>query len=64
MYNINNPSNWTWSKAFDEMEKTINQAEIEQQIMNHLDNYSGNPKWINLTKSQQDNHYEILSQLL
>ena len=64
MYNINNPSNWTWSKAFSEMEKTVNKAEIEQQIMNHLDNYSGNPKWINLTKSQQDNHYEILSQLL
>ena len=64
MYNINNPSNWTWSKAFSEMEKTVNKAEIEQQIMNHLDNYSGNPKWINLTKSQQDNHYEILSQIL
>ena len=64
MYNINNPSNWSWSKAFDEMAKTINKAEIEQQIMNHLDNYSGNPKWINLTKSQQDNHYKILSQIL
>jgi len=64
MYNINNPSNWSWSKAFDEMAKTVNKAELEQQIMNHLDDYSGNPKWINLTKSQQDNHYEILSQIL
>tara|TARA_R100000742_G_C4171072_1_gene9323 strand:+ start:62 stop:256 length:195 start_codon:yes stop_codon:yes gene_type:complete len=64
MYNINNPSNWSWSKAFDEMAKTINQAEIEQQIMNHLDDYSGNPKWINLAKSQQDDHYEILNQIL
>ncbi len=64
MYNINNPSNWTWSKAFSEMEKTVNKAEIEQQIMNHLDNYSGNPKWTKLTRDQQDDHYEILFQIL
>jgi len=64
MYNPNNPSNWTWSRAFDEVNRTIRKAELEQQIMNHLDNYSGDPKWVNLTKSQQDNHYEILSQIL
>ena len=64
MYNPNNPSNWSWSKAFAEMEKTVNKAELEQQIMNHLDNYSGNPKWVDLTSSQQDDHYEILTQLL
>jgi len=64
MYNINNPSNWTWSKAFDEVERTIRKAELEQQIMNHLDNYSGNPKWIELTNDQQDDHYEILFQIL
>ena len=64
MYNINNPSNWSWSIAFDEMEKTVNKAELEQQIINHLDNYSGNPKWTELTSNQQDNHYEILSQIL
>tara|TARA_R100000329_G_scaffold35715_1_gene33559 strand:- start:75 stop:269 length:195 start_codon:yes stop_codon:yes gene_type:complete len=64
MYNPNNPSNWSWAKAFDEVNKTIKKAELEQQIMNHLDNYSGDPKWVNLTKSQQDNHYEILSQIL
>ena len=29
MYNPNNPSNWTWSKAFDEMNKTVHQAEIK-----------------------------------
>ena len=39
MYNPNNPSNWTWSKAFDEVNKTIKKAETEQQIMNHLSNY-------------------------
>jgi len=64
MYNINSPSNWSWSKAFAEMEKTVNKAEIEQQIMNYLDNYSGNPKWTELTKDQQDDHYEILNQIL
>ena len=64
MYNPNNPSNRTWSKAFAEVNYTIKKAVLEQQIMNHLDNYSGNPKWVDLTKSQQDDHYEILTQLL
>ena len=64
MYNPNSPSNWSWQKAFQEMEKTVNKAELEQQIMNHLDNYSGNPKWITFTKDQKDNHYEILNQIL
>lgn len=64
MYNVNNPSNWTWAKAFAEVNATIKKAELEQQIMNHLDNYSGNPKWVDLTKSQQDDHYEILNQIL
>ena len=64
MYNYNNPSNWSWSKAFDEMNKTVHKAELEQQIMNHLDNYSGNPVWKNLTSDQQDDHYEILFQIL
>ena len=44
MYNPNNPSNWSWSKAFDEMEKTVNQAELTQQIINHLHNYDGGEK--------------------
>ena len=35
MYNPNSTSNWSWSKAFDEMAKTINKAELEQQITNH-----------------------------
>ena len=63
-YNPNNPSNWSWSKAFDEMAKTVRQAEYTQQIINHLDNYSGDPKWSNLTSDQQDDHYEILFQIL
>ena len=66
MYNINNPSNWSWSKAFDEMEKTVNQAELTQQIINHLLNYPGeaNGLYMSLTKTQQDDVYEILNQIL
>ena len=64
MYNPNNPSNWSWSKAFDEVNRTIKKAELEQQIMNHLDNYSGDPKWTNFTDDQKDDHYTILTELL
>ena len=64
MYNPNNPSNWSWSRAFDEVNRTIRKAELEQQIMNHLDNYSGDPKWTNFTDDQKDDHYTILTELL
>ena len=64
MYNINNPSNWSWSRAFDEVERTIRKAELEQQIMNHLDDYSGDPKWTNFTDDQKDDHYTILFEIL
>ena len=64
MYNPNNPSNWSWSRAFDEVNRTIRKAELEQQIMNHLDNYSGDPKWTNFTDDQKDDHYTILFEIL
>ena len=64
MYNPNNPSNWSWSRAFDEVNRTIRKAELEQQIMNHLDNYSGDPKWTTFTDDQKDDHYTILTELL
>ena len=64
MYNPNNPSTWSWARAFDEVNRTIKKAELEQQIMNHLDNYSGDPKWTNFTDDQKDDHYTILSELL
>ena len=66
MYNVNNPSNWSWSKAFDEMEKTVNQAELTQQCINHVLNYPGeaNGVWMSLNKTQQDDVYEILNQIL
>tara|TARA_R100000734_G_C3295243_1_gene86501 strand:+ start:105 stop:302 length:198 start_codon:yes stop_codon:yes gene_type:complete len=63
-YNPNNPSNWSWSRAFDEVAKSVRKAEIEQQIMNHLDNYSGDPKWTNFTDDQKDDHYTILTEIL
>ena len=66
MYNSNNPSNWSWSKAFSEMEKTVNQAELTQQCINHVLNYSGeaNGVFMTLSKSQQDDVYELLNQVL
>ena len=66
MYNPNNPSNWSWSKAFAEMEKTVNQAELTQQCINHVLNYSGeaNGVFMTLSKSQQDDVYELLNQVL
>ena len=65
MYNPNSPSNWSWSKAFDEMEKTVNQAELTQQIINHLHNYDGGVKeFKQLDKENQEEMYNILTQIL
>jgi hypothetical protein len=65
MYNPNNPSNWSWSKAFAEMEKTVNQAELTQQIINHLHNYDGGVKeFKQLDKENQEEMYNILNQIL
>ena len=66
MYNTNNPSNWSWSKAIDEIEKTVNQAELTQQCINHVLNYPGeaNGVYMSLTKTQQDDVYELLNQIL
>ena len=64
MYNPNNPSNWSWSKAFDEMSKTVRKAELTQQIINHLHGYKPEGKYIELSKKKQDDLYEILAQIL
>jgi hypothetical protein len=66
MYNSNSPSNWSWQKAFDEMDKYVNQTELTQQSINHVLNYPGeaNGVFMSLSKSQQDDVYEILSQIL
>jgi len=66
MYNTNNPSNWSWSKAFDEMNKTVHEAEMTQQSINHVLNYPGeaNGVFMSLNKTQQDDVYEILNKIL
>jgi len=64
-YNPNNPSNWSWSKAFAEMAKTVHQAEMTQQIINHLHNYDGGEKeFKQLDKENQEEMYNILTQIL
>ena len=64
-YNPNNPSNWSWSKAFAEMDKTVHQAEMTQQIINHLHNYDGGEKkFKQLDKENQEEMYNILTQIL
>ena len=66
MYNPNNPSNWSWSKAFAEMDKYVNKTELTQQSINHVLDYPGeaNGLFMTLSKSQQDDVYEILDQIL
>ena len=63
MYNPNNPSNWSWSKAFDEMNQTVNQAEMTQQCIMILGN-SETTLYKNLSKSDQDELYPLLYQIL
>ncbi len=63
MYNVNNPSNWSWSKAFDEMNKTVNQAEMTQQCIMILGN-SENTEYKNLSKYDKDEVYNLLDQIL
>ena len=64
MYNPNNPSNWSWQKAFDEMEKTINISELTQQVINHLGGYTGETKYVDLPKTKQAELYHVLDQIL
>ena len=63
MYNPNNPSNWSWSKAFDEMNQTVNKAELTQQCIMILGN-SETTEYKNLSKSDQDEMYNLLNQIL
>ena len=63
MYNQNNPSNWSWSKAFDEMAKTVNQAEMTQQCIMIIGN-SETTEYKNLLKSDQNEVYNLLNQIL
>jgi len=66
MYNYNNPSNWSWTKACYEMEKTITKSELTQQVRNHLADYPGEShgEYVKLSKVKQDDLYEILGDIL
>ena len=46
------------------MNKTINRQELEQQVINHLHGYKAEGKFLDLSKSQKEDHYEILVQIL
>ena len=63
MYHSNSPSNWSWQKAFDEHAKYVNQTEMTQQCIMILGN-SETTEYKNLSKSDQDEVYELLGQIL
>ena len=48
------------------MNKTVHQAEITSQIINHLAGYPGDSQgeYMKLSKEDKDNVYEILPQIL
>jgi hypothetical protein len=46
------------------MAKTVHKAELTQQVINHLHGYKEEGKYLDLSKKQQDQVYEILAQIL
>ena len=62
-YNINSPSNWSWSKAFAEMEKYTVQQELTQQCIMILGN-SETSEYKTLSKDNQSQVYKLLSQIM
>ena len=63
MYNQNSPSNWSWSKAFEEMEKYTVQSELTQQCIMILGN-SETSEYKTLSKDNQSQVYKLLSQII
>ncbi len=63
MYNPNNPSNWSWSKAFAEVEKSDNEFDMYQQLSMIITN-NENTLWKDLTNDQKDECYHLISQIL
>ena len=62
MYNINNPSNWLWSKAFAEVEKSVNETEMYQQLSMIITN-NENTLWKDLSEDQKEECYHLISQI-
>ena len=63
MYNPNNPSNWSWSKAFSEVEKSVNEFDMYQQLSMIITN-NENTLWKDLSDDQKDECYHLISQIL
>ena len=63
MYNINNPSNLSWSPAFAEVEKSVNETETYQQPSMIITS-NENTLWKDLSKDQKEECYHLISQIL
>jgi len=63
MYNINNPSNWSWKKAFAEVEKSVNETEMYQQLSMIITN-NENTLWKDLSEDQKDECYHLIDQVI
>lgn len=63
MYNPNSPSNWSWSKAFAEVEKSVNETEMYQQLSMIITN-NENTLWKDLSEDQKDECYHLIDQVL
>jgi len=62
MYNPNSPSNWSWQKAFDEMNKYVNETEMFQQLSMIITN-NENTLFKDLTSDQKEECYHLISQI-
>ena len=62
MYNPNSPSNWSWSKAFAEVEKSVNETEMYQQLSMIITN-NENTLWKDLSEDQKEECYHLISQV-
>ena len=62
MYNPNNPSNWSWQKSFDEMNKYVNETEMFQQLSMIITN-NENTLFKDLTSDQKEECYHLISQI-
>jgi len=63
MYNPNSPSNWSWSKAFAEVEKSVNETEMYQQLSMIITN-NENTLWKDLSEDQKDECYHLIDQVI
>ena len=63
MYNPNSPSNWSWSKAFAEVEKSVNETEMYQQLSMIITN-NENTLWKDLSEDQEEECYHLIDQVI